>query len=484
MAFISSMLELIAIWRNSGRRARPARRALFEVHMLTPMQTRTRPSESSMRRPTWIPRPPSWALDIALVVVVGAAICISIAVAPEPDSREPNAIAYGLGIAMAFLLFGRKRWPLGVLLGTVLCLNFYYAMDYPGFFPAIPLTAPLYFAASSRNLGWSVGVAGLWVVFPLVYRLFVDPEPVLRVLNDSLRDGAFFGAVILLGVIVRSRRAYSAEVSARLRRAEAERERVAKELKVARLVQDQFLPTELPDLPGWAVAAYYRSAREVGGDFYDFTEMPNGRIGIAVGDVTDKGAPAAMVMATTQGLLRADAPRLVSPSAVLGRVNEVLVSNTPESMFVTCLFILLDPSTGRIQVANAGHSLPYLSTMNGVMELRATGMPLGLMQGIKYDELETVLPPRSKLLLHSDGLAEAHNDDREMFGLPRLIKVVENCPPSDGLIDAALSELNRFVGPEWEQEDDITLVTVERSPTVRADLREAQTSANSSHSAS
>jgi len=433
--------------------------------MLTPMRTRARPPGSIIRRPTWIPRPPSWAVDIALVVVVAAAICISISVAPEPDSREPDATAYGLGITMALLLFFRKRWPLGVLLGTVLCLNFYYGMDYPGFFPAIPLAVPLYLTASARSLGWPVGFAALWVAFPLVYRLLIEPEPVLTVLNDSLRDGAFFGAVILLGVVVRSRRAYSAEVAGRLQRAEAERERVAKEMKVARLVQDQFLPTVLPDLPGWAVSAYYRSAREVGGDFYDFTEMPDGRIGVAVGDVTDKGAPAAMVMATTQGLLRADAPRLVSPSAVLGRVNEVLVSNTPESMFVTCLFILLDTATGRIQAANAGHSLPYLSTTDGVMELRATGMPLGLMQGITYEEVETVLPPRSRLLLHSDGLAEAHNGDREMFGLPRLIKVVENCPRSDNLIDAALAELDRFVGPEWEQEDDITLVTVERSPT-------------------
>jgi serine phosphatase RsbU (regulator of sigma subunit) len=252
-------------------------------------------------------------------------------------------------------------------------------------------------------------------------------------------------------------------VAERIRRAESERERVARELTVARLVQEQFLPTELPDLPGWSVAAFYRSAREVGGDFYDFTAMPEGRIGIAVGDVTDKGAPAALVMATTQGLLRADAPRLVAPSDVLGRVNDVLVANTPEAMFVTCLYILLEPATGRIRFANAGHNLPYLSTPEGVVELRATGMPLGLMPGIIYEEVEAVLPARSRLLLHSDGLAEAHNGDREMFGFPRLIKVVENCPRNESLIEAALAELDRFVGPDWDQEDDITLVTLERS---------------------
>ena len=418
---------------------------------------------AAMKMPSRVRGMAPWVFDTALVVVVAAAICISIAVAPEPDAREPDTIAYALGVGMALLLYLRRRWPVGVLLGTVFLLNAYYSMSYPGFFPAIPLAAPLYFAASSRGVGWPVGVAMLWFGFPLIYRLFVDPEPVLRVLNDSVRDGAFFGAVILLGVAVRSRRAYTAEVAERIRRAEAEGERIARELKVARLVQDQFLPSELPDLPGWSISAYYRSAREVGGDFYDFTPMPDGRIAIAVGDVTDKGAPAALVMATTQGLLRADAPRLVSPSTVLARVNEVLVANTPETMFVTCLFILLDPATGHVQFANAGHNLPYLATYDGVVDLHAKGMPLGLMTGITYDEAKAVLPPGSRLLLHSDGLAEAHNSDREMFGFPRLVKVVENCPPSDSLIDAALAELDRFVGPDWEQEDDITLVTLERS---------------------
>ena len=148
---------------------------------------------------------------------------------------------------------------------------------------------------------------------------------------------------------------------------------------------------------------------------------------------------------------------------MLERVNEVLVTKTPETMFATCIYLLLDPATGRIQFANAGHNLPYLAGSDGVEELRATGMPLGLMPEMTYDEAEAVLPPSSRLLLHSDGVAEAHNGDREMFGFPRLIKVVENCPPTDSLIDAALAELVRFVGADWEQEDDITLVTLERS---------------------
>ena len=115
------------------------------------------------------------------------------------------------------------------------------------------------------------------------------------------------------------------------------RERFEQELRVATLIQQQFLPRELPDLPDWQVAAYYGPAREVGGDFYDFIELPDGKVGIVFGDVTDKGVPAALVMARTHSILRGDAPRLVSPAKVLEHANELLVAEMPESMFVTCL---------------------------------------------------------------------------------------------------------------------------------------------------
>jgi serine phosphatase RsbU (regulator of sigma subunit) len=148
---------------------------------------------------------------------------------------------------------------------------------------------------------------------------------------------------------------------------------------------------------------------------------------------------------------------------VLERLNEVLVPTTPQNMFVTCLYIALDPSSGRMQFANAGHNLPYVATNGAVHELRATGMPLGLLPGMNYEPKEATLSAGARMLLSSDGLVEAHNTDREMFGFPRLIKVMENCPQDENLIDALLAELNSFTGPDWEQEDDITLVTLERS---------------------
>jgi serine phosphatase RsbU (regulator of sigma subunit) len=405
------------------------------------------------------------ALDAALVVVVAAAISISISAASEQGTRDPDAFAYGLGLLIATLLFGRRRSPLGVFFGTAAILTVYYWMNYPGFVPAVPLAVPLYSAAVERKLILPFSVSMLWVIGPLLYRLFADPEPVPQVVNDSLRDAAFFAAIVLLGVAVQGRRAYTAEVAERLRRAEDESERVAQELRVARLVQEQFLPAEVPDLAGWRVVAFYRSAREVGGDFYSFIDLPTGELGVAIGDVTDKGAPAALVMATTQGLLGAEAPRVGSPSSVLARVNEVLVLNTPEKMFVTCLYIVLDPATGRLQFANAGHNLPYMSTGNGVDELRATGMPLGLMPSSGYELKDATVPPGTRVLLHSDGLAEAHNSNGEMFGLPRVMEVMDNCPRADDLIDALMTDLESFTGADWEQEDDITLVTLERFAT-------------------
>ena len=251
----------------------------------------------------------------------------------------------------------------------------------------------------------------------------------------------------------------------RQQQAEArQRERIDQELKIAQIIQQQFLPKSLPDLPSWHVAAFYRPARTVGGDFYDFIPLPDGRVMFVVGDVTDKGVPAALVMASTHALLRAAAPRLISPGQVLGHVNDMLCVDIPAHMFVTCLALVLDPVSGQIEFANAGHDVPYVRTRHGVQELRARGMPLGLMPGMDYEEKSFQFEPGDCALLHSDGLAEAHAPDREMFGFPRVSELVGKGPSGEALIDLCLTELGNFTGPDHEQEDDITLVSLQRSP--------------------
>ncbi|MCB0066760.1 MAG: SpoIIE family protein phosphatase [Caldilineaceae bacterium] len=245
--------------------------------------------------------------------------------------------------------------------------------------------------------------------------------------------------------------------------AAVERERIETELRVARTIQQTLLPKEVPAIEGWDIAALWQPAREVSGDFYDFIHLDNGCLGVIIADVTDKGVPAALVMATTRTLLRAAAERLVAPGDVLARANDVLCPDIPPKMFVTCLYAVVNPASGHVRYANAGHDMPYVRrTAGGIEELRARGMPLGLLPGMPYEEKEIVLQPGDTLLLYSDGLVEAHNAKREMLGFPQLRSLVEEHGGGADLIPFLMQQLETFTGPGWEQEDDVTLLTVQR----------------------
>ena len=248
-----------------------------------------------------------------------------------------------------------------------------------------------------------------------------------------------------------------------------ERERLEHELRVARRIQQASLPKEVPEVEGWQIAHHYQPAREVGGDFYDFLELPKGRLGIVVGDATGKGVPAALVMSTTLGMLRALALSVDSPGEALERVNEALSARIPANTFVTCFYGVLDPKSGHLHYANAGHNLPCRRHDGQADELRARGMPLGLMPGMAYEEKEAVLETGDSALFYSDGLVEAHDPQRrEMFGFPRLRRLVGEHSGADGsLIDPLLDEFSGFVGKRWEQEDDITLLTLQRTAVSR-----------------
>ena len=245
-----------------------------------------------------------------------------------------------------------------------------------------------------------------------------------------------------------------------------ERERVEQELRVARRIQHASLPEMVPALVGWEIWPRYRPAREVGGDFFDFIELEGGRLGLVVGDATGKGVPAALMMSTTCGMLRAVAQASDhSPGEVLERVNETLGARIPANMFVTCFYGVLEPSSGSFAYANAGHDLPYVRRAGGAGELMARGMPLGLMPGMGYEENEVVLGAGDRVLFYSDGLVEAHNPEGEMFGFPRLRRfVAEHDEEKEGsLVDFLMEELYSFTGEGWEQEDDITLMALQRA---------------------
>lgn len=251
-----------------------------------------------------------------------------------------------------------------------------------------------------------------------------------------------------------------ADLVHRQEEAAREKQRVDHELSMARRIQLDLLPKQTPSVPGWEIDVHYQPAREVGGDFYDLLELGGGRLLVVVGDVADKGVPAAMVMATTRTLLRGSARLASGPGDLLARINEQLVPDTPAAMFVTCLCLFIDTNAGRVLMANAGHPLPYLRTPQGVGELRARGMPLGLFPGMDYEEVEAVIPAGSSLVLFSDGLVEAHDPQGQMFGGRRVSDRLTSM--TGPLVPELLSELAAFTTAAWEQEDDVTLMVLTR----------------------
>lgn len=240
-----------------------------------------------------------------------------------------------------------------------------------------------------------------------------------------------------------------------------EKEKHEYDMRMARTIQEGILPRQVPDLSGWRVAAYWQPAQAVGGDFYDFIPLPDGRLGLVLGDVTGKGIPAALVVATTHSVIRAAARSTAHPGVLLNQVNELLCPDMPRNMFVTCFVAALNPQTGRLDFANAGHCLPYQRSGDEVVELRARGMPLGLMPEMEYEEKTASLSEEDSLVIFSDGLVEAHDPNREMFGLPRLRERLARAE-NRRLTEYLLEEVENFCGEEWEQEDDLTIVSLER----------------------
>src|SRR5215208_2396999 len=243
------------------------------------------------------------------------------------------------------------------------------------------------------------------------------------------------------------------------------RQSIVQELRVARSIQEASLPKEVPTLEGWEISPRYQPAREVGGDFYDFHLLSEGRLAVDMEDATGKRVPAALVMSTTCGMLQVTAGALdsSSPGEVLAQVNETLLARIPQNMFVTCFYAILDPEIGTLRYANAGHDLPYLHRNGNAEELKARGMPLGLMPQMGYEEKQIVLEAGEVTLLYSDGLVEAHDPKGEMFGFPRLRALVAEHAEESSLEDFLMEELYTFVWEGWEQEDDITLLTLKRS---------------------
>ena len=255
-----------------------------------------------------------------------------------------------------------------------------------------------------------------------------------------------------------------AQVLARYR----QQDTMARELVMAGRIQADILPEVAPTIPGWDIAAVLEPARETSGDFYDFIPLSNNKWGMVVADVTDKGMGAALLMALSSTLFRTFAIQFPTlPAVTLGSVSRRILSDTRGSMFVTAFYAVLEPHTGRLVYANAGHPPGFLvSSQHGketIETLRTTGMSMGVEEGAEWKQKMTRLAPGDLLVMYTDGITEAENSAGEAYAEERLIDVIFDhlgCPAAE-IQAALLEEVHGFVGSAPRQ-DDIALIVVKR----------------------
>lgn len=264
-------------------------------------------------------------------------------------------------------------------------------------------------------------------------------------------------------------------------------QRVEQELTLAWQIQESFLPDRLPDIPGWQLAATLKPARETSGDFYDVFLLPNGRLGILIADVADKGMASALYMALSRTLIRTYAAEYdTQPELVLTAANRRILMDTRADLFVTVFYAILDPATGALVYCNAGHNPPYLfsaqnsphqPTQNGdaIKSLRRTGMALGVLEDVVWQQKDVQIAPGDALILYTDGITDAQNAQGEFFGEQRLLEVVRanvgtqtnrsfsagQGPEAQDIQKAVTTEIRGYVG-DAPQYDDITLMVVVR----------------------
>ena len=248
------------------------------------------------------------------------------------------------------------------------------------------------------------------------------------------------------------------------------REVLEHDLQLATRLQQQFLPQVAPDLPGYTCRFESRAAQAVGGDFYDFLSLDEGRVGIVVGDVSGKGVSAALYAAKLTSDLRHQAVGQTSPAAILERTNRLVADAPHEGMFATAAVIVMTPADGRLDVASAGHPLPLIRNRSG--DVRSAGrmgnMPLGVDGSAEFEDHREALAPSDTLVLYTDGVTEALDEQALMFGDRRLRRAFARHGSSpDALMDGLRRELRRFTGSA-PQSDDVTMLCVQRRARARA----------------
>ena len=299
--------------------------------------------------------------------------------------------------------------------------------------------------------------------FPLVARGRLVGAKIVGLQRERLgRNGFSTRRINILNGI--AQQAATAVVNNQLYKESAERARMQQELDVAHTIQASFLPNGSPNIPGCSVATFWQAARQVGGDFYDFLPLDEGRWGIVIADVADKGVPAALFMALSRTILRAVAFSNNDPAYVLMRANEIIGREAESDLFVTVFYGIWDPAAERFTYANAGHNPPLLMQPNGVFNpLLGHGPALGILPEIQIRSHAMQLRPGETIILYTDGVTEALNEDFDEFGLERLQVAARTAArrPAADLISHITDSINDHTG-QTPQFDDMTLIIIKR----------------------
>jgi sigma-B regulation protein RsbU (phosphoserine phosphatase) len=242
----------------------------------------------------------------------------------------------------------------------------------------------------------------------------------------------------------------------------AQRERVNREIEIAREVQERLFPQEMPELPGATVAGYCRPALGVGGDYYDVIDLGEGRVGLAVGDVSGKGISAALLMASLRASLRGvtlDGPR--DFAKLMHKVNRLVYEASASNRYATFFFASYDPATRRLECVNAGHNPPVVLRGTEIIRLEADGPVVGLLPFAPYTEQNLVLAPGDTLVLYTDGISEAMTGSDEEWGDERMIAAAQaaNGHAASGVLQAIFGAADAFTAGA-PQHDDMTLLVL------------------------
>ncbi len=248
-----------------------------------------------------------------------------------------------------------------------------------------------------------------------------------------------------------------------LQREAIKSERMEQELQLARDIQKTFLPDTLPIIPGWEIDIRWKPAREVAGDFYDYFYLEKNVLGFVIADVADKGMPAALFMTLIRTLFRSAAKDHPSPAAVVKQVNDLLIPDAKNGMFVTVFYAEINLESGLITYVNAGHNPPIICALNSdyLNELTRTSIALGIFYDIEVQEAVVSLNPGDWIFFYTDGITEAFSDNDEMFGVNRLHRLLKDkyFTSAKAIVEDVEKSVHEFV-KGTDLSDDITLAAI------------------------